>query len=117
MSEKNNFERVEWQCTLGEIRTGARKYVGAMTKVLEGLKINNPISVGKEMVFMGYAMGVIAGKFSDIGIEGFTLLFNGVKISLEGEDRKEKVVFAVWAKDGNLHTSEEGFRTEKGGKS
>ena len=117
MSEKKNKKCIEWEITLGEVRSGAVKYVDAITKVFEGLDINNPMQLAKEAVFMGYATGVILGKFCDVGIEGFTLMFNGIRISLEGEDRKEKLLFAIWDREGNLHTSEEGFRTEKGGKS
>ena len=87
-----------------------------MPKVMEAtVDASDPMAVGKNMVYMGYAMGVIAGKSSDVGIEGFTILLNGIKISLKGEDRKEKMQFAIWDKEGDLHTSEEGYYTEKGG--
>ena len=112
----SKFKKGVWESSLGEIRRGAIKYVEAMVKVMEAtVDASDPMAVGKNMVYMGYAMGVIAGKSSDVGIEGFTLLLNGIKISLKGEDRKEKMQFAIWDKEGDLHTSEEGYYTEKGG--
>lgn len=112
----SKFKKGVWESSLGEIRRGGIKYVEAMVKVMEAtVDASDPMAVGKNMVYMGYAMGVIAGKSSDVGIEGFTLLLNGIKISLKGEDRKEKMQFAIWDKEGDLHTSEEGYYTEKGG--
>ena len=112
----SKFKKGVWESSLGEIRRGAIKYIEAMVKVMEAtVDASDPMAVGKNMVYMGYAMGVIAGKSSDVGIEGFTLLLNGIKISLKGEDRKEKMQFAIWDKEGDLHTSEEGYYTEKGG--
>ena len=112
----SKFKKGVWESSLGEIRRGGSKYVEAMVKVMEAtVDASDPMAVEKIMVYMGYAMGVIAGKSSDVGIEGFTLLLNGIKISLEGEDRKEKMQFAVWDKEGELHTSEEGYYTEEGG--
>ena len=112
----SKFKKGIWESSLGEIRRGGIKYVEAMVKVMEAtVDASDPMAVGKNMVYMGYAMGVIAGKSSDVGIEGFTLLLNGIKISLKGEDRKEKIQFAIWDKEGDLHTSEEGYYTEKGG--
>lgn len=117
MSDKNKYKYTELKTSFGEVRSGSVKYVGAMKKVMEGLEGHSRLSLGKEMIYMGYAMGVIAGKYSDCGIEGFTLLLNGIKISLEGENRKEELQFAIWDKEGGLHTSEEVYRTEKGGES
>ena len=112
----SKFKKGVWVSSAGEIRRGAIKYVEAMVKVMEAtIDASDPMAVGKNMVYMGYAMGVIAGKSSDVGIEGFTLLLNGIKISLKGEDRKEKMQFAVWDKEGDLHTSEEGYYTKEGG--
>lgn len=112
----SKFKKGVWESSLGEIRRGGIKYVEAMVKVMEAtVDASDPMAVGKNMVYMGYAMGVIAGKSSDVGIEGFTLLLNGIKISLKGEDRKEKIQFAVWDKEGDLHTSEEGYYTKEGG--
>ena len=112
----SKFKKGVWESSVGEIRRGAIKYVEAMAKVMEAtVDASDPMAVGKNMVYMGYAMGVIAGKSSDVGIEGFTLLLNGIKISLKGEDRKEKMQFAVWDKEGDLHTSEEGYYTKEGG--
>ena len=112
----SKFKKGIWESSLGEIRRGGIKYVEAMVKVMEAtVDASDPMGVGKNMVYMGYAVGVIAGKSSDVSIEGFTLLLNGIKISLKGEDRKEKIQFAIWAKEGDLHTSEEGYYTEKGG--
>ena len=116
MSEKKNFKRAVLKSTLSEIRQGGIPYVEAMVKVMEEtLEAENPMTVGKAMISIGYAMGVIAGKCSDVGIEGYTLLLNGINMSLEGEKRKEKMQFAIWDMEGGLHTSEEGFYFEKGG--
>lgn len=117
MSDKGRFQRTEFEVTLEDLKHGAAKYVDAYTKVLEKMKGGNIAELGIEMVFMGYAMGVVAGKCSDVGVEGFSLVLNGIKISLHGEDRKEAMQFAVWDKDGRLHTSEEGYRMKKGGES
>lgn len=112
----SKFKKGVWESSLGEIRLGGIKYVEAMVKVMEAtVDASDPMAVGKNMVYMGYAVGVIAGMSSDVGIEGFTLLLNGIKISLTGEQRKEMMQFAIWEKGGDLHTSEEGFYTKKGG--
>lgn len=114
----SKYKRGEWHGTFGEVRRGASRYVHAVVKPMEELEIFEKIdiqSIAKEMVFMGYAMGVMAGKYSDMGIEGFTLLLKGIKLSLEGEDRKEKILYGIYDKNGVLHTSEEGYRKEKGG--
>ena len=112
----SKFKKGVWESSLGEIRRGAIKYVEAVAKVMEAtVDASDPMAVGKNMVYMGYAMGVIAGKSSDVGIEGFTLLLNGIMISMQGEDREEKMQYAIWDKEGDLHTSEEGYYTEKGG--
>lgn len=108
----NSFKRMVWESSIGEIRRGSLKYVSALIKVMEGLEEKEKSDIrliGKELVYIGYAMGVMAGKSSDAGIEGFTLLLNGIKASLDGEDRKEKMVFALWDKNADLHTSEEGY--------
>ena len=115
MSDKNKYKCIEFKTSIGEVRSGSVKYVGAMVKVMEGFEDHSLLSLGKEMMYMGYAMGVIAGKYSDFGIEGFTLLLNGIKYSLEGENRKEELQFAIWDEEGGLHTSEEEYRTVKGG--
>lgn len=116
MSEKGRFKRGVWETSIGEIRQSAIEYVEAMLKVMEEkVDASDPRAVAKNMIYMGYAMGVIAGKSSDVGIEGFTLLLNGIKISLQGEKRNEKIQFAVWNMNGDLHTSDEGYYTKKGG--
>lgn len=115
MSEKKGFENLRFERSWGDIRRGAVRYVDVMTWVWEQNVGPDVISVGKELQCMGYALGVFAGKYSDFGIEGFTLALSGVSISLKGENRKEEIHFAIWDINGNLHTSEEGFRTEKGG--
>lgn len=111
--------RVEFESTLGEMRRGATKYIEPIINILEKMADEKGKAsikeAGMELVFMGYAMGVIAGKYSDMGIEGFTLLLNGIKISLNGEERKEKLMFAVYDKDEDLHTSEDAFKTKEGG--
>lgn len=116
MSEKGRFKRGVWVSSIGEIRKGATKYVEAMVKVMEEMDDeSNPLAVGMNLIYIGYAVGVIAGKTSDVGIEGFTSLLNGIRISLKGEDREEKIQYAIWDKEGDLHTSEEGYHTEEGG--
>lgn len=116
MSKNGKFNRRAWETSLGEVRQGAIKYVEAMANAMEAtVDASDPMAVAKNMIYMGYAVGVIAGKSSDVGIEGFTLLLNGIKISLTGEQRKEMMQFAIWDKGGDLHTSEEGFYTKEGG--
>ena len=117
MKENDQYRRLEWQTTMGEVRQGAIKYVEAMVEVMKKLKDASPIEFAKELTKMGYAMGVIAGKYSDSGLEGFTILLNGIMISMDSEDRKERMQYAVWDKNGVLHTSDEGFRVKKGGES
>ena len=117
MSKKKGFEGVRFESTLGDIKRGASRYVAAMVNVLEKVDDSDPMNLGKEIVYMGYALGVVAGKSSDFGVEGFTVALNGLRISLEGEARKEEIQYPIWDKNGNLHTSEEGFRTAKGGES
>ena len=87
----------------------------AMVPVLEKVEKIGTIEIVKNFVMMGYAMGVIAGILSDCGVEGYTLLLDGIKLSLDFEGRKEKMLYAIWDKNGDLHSSEEGYRMEKGG--
>ena len=116
MSKNGKFNRRAWETSLGEVRQGAIKFVEAMANVMEAtVDASDPMSVAMNMFYMGYAVGVIAGKSSDVGIECFTLLLNGIKVSLTGEQRKEMMQFAIWDKRGDLHTSEEGFYTKEGG--
>lgn len=114
MSEKKRKKEVRWEATGSELRSGARKYVHVIIQELKKSDAFSTIDVAKNIVMMGYAMGVIAGKVSDYGVEGYTLLLNGIKLSLDVEERKEKMLYAIWDKDGDLHSSEEGYRTEKG---
>lgn len=112
----SKFKKVVWEASIGEIRQSAIKYVEAMVNVMEEkVDASDPRAVANNMIYMGYALGVIAGNSSDVGIEGFTLLLNGIKISLQGEKRNEKMQFAVWDMNGDLHTSEEGCYTKEGG--
>lgn len=112
----SKFKKGVWEATLGEVRRGAIKYVDAIVKTMETkVDESDPRAVGKEMVYLGYAIGVVAGKSSDCGFEGFTLALNGIKISLTGEQRNEKIQFAIWDREGDLHTSEEGYYTKEGG--
>lgn len=104
------------KCTSSEIRAGAQKYVEAIIHILEKMdKHTGPFEFGKEVVFMGYAVGVVAGKMSDVGLEGFTMVLQGVEMSMVLEKRKEKMQYAVWDKDGELHTSDEMFKVDKEG--
>lgn len=114
MSERDKYKDIN--TTLGEISCGSVKYVDAIAHVFKKLQGESAEELAKNMVMIGYAMGVIAGKLSDVGIEGYTLILNGIKASMAGEDRKEKMLFALWDKDGNLHSSEEVFRYKEGGK-
>ena len=115
MNEKKRIKEEILEIKLSELKKGAKKYVGAFIDLLVKLEFHDPKSLGKEMLMIGYAAGVTAGKWSDAGLEGFSLLLNGIKLSMECEDRKEEINFAIWDKKGNLHTSEEGIKREKGG--
>ena len=109
-------EKKVWESTGSEIRAGADKYVEAIIHILEKMdKHTDPIEVGKEVVLMGYAVGVVAGKMSEAGLEGFTMILQGVELSMVLEERKEKMQYAVWDKDGELHTSDEMFKVVKEG--
>ena len=114
MSEKKRLKEVRWETTGSEVRSGARKYVQVIFQELVKLDAVSITDVAKNIVMMGYAMGVIAGKLSDCGVEGYTLLLDGIKLSLDFEGRKEKMLYAIWDKNGDLHSSEEGYRMEKG---
>ena len=115
MNGKGKFNRAVWLSTTDDLRKGALKYVEALAKVMEKIEDKDPMAAGINMVYIGYAAGVIAGMASDYGVEGFTSLLNGINISLQGEGRKEMMQYAIWDKEGDLHTSEEGYYTEKGG--
>lgn len=105
-----------WACTGSEIRAGASKYVDAIIHILEKMdKHSGPTEFGKEVLFMGYAVGVVAGKMSDVGLEGFTMILQGVEMSMVLEKRKEKMQYAVWDNEGDLHTSDEMFKVVKEG--
>ena len=92
-----------------ELRQGASRYVGALIGVLEQVVADDKTlhQMAKEMIQIGYAAGVVAGKISDVGIEGFTLLLRGIELSMEVEERAERMQYAVWDKNGNLHTSDD----------
>lgn len=93
-----------------ELRQGASMYVGAFSEVMkEQVEANDkPMhQMAKEMIQIGYAAGVVAGQISDVGIEGFTLLLRGIELSMQVEERAERMQYAVWDKDGNLHTSDD----------
>lgn len=115
MSEKKGYIRERFDGTLGDIKRRAKRYVDVFVDVLENADGQSASDFVAEMLSVGYAIGVIAGNCSEVGIEGFNLVLNGMRMSLQGEDRKEEIQFAIWDKFGNLHTSEEGFRLEKGG--
>lgn len=103
-----------------ELRQGALRYVEAIAGMMkEQVEANDkPLhKIAKEMLHIGYAAGVAAGELSDVGIEGFTLLLRGIELSMHVEERAERMQYAVWDKEGDLHTSEEGYRKEKGGQS
>lgn len=117
MSDKKKMKAFRVDMTASEFRKGGSKYVEAIVKVLEESKPVNPIELGKEISFIGYAVGVIAGKCGDVGMAGLTMVMNAIQISLVVEERKEEMQFAVWEKNGELHTSEEGWITREGGKS
>lgn len=101
----------EGHMTIGsaELRQGASRYVAALAGVLAQVEVGDkPLhQIAKEMLQIGYAAGVVAGKLSDVGIEGFTLLLRGIELSMQVEERAERMQYAVWDKDGDLHTSDE----------
>ena len=107
----------EGQMEIGsaELRQGASRYVGDFIEVMkEQVEANDKTlhQMAKEMVQIGYAAGVVAGKMSDVGIEGFTLLLRGIELSMQVEKRAERMQYAVWDKESNLHTSDD---MKKGG--
>lgn len=112
---KDKYEKKEWHDSMADLRSRARKYVNAWAEVLQQIGDTDTEGMVKEMSAMGYATGLMAGKLSDVGIEGFTLILVGISLSITGEDRVEKMQFAVWVKKGGLHTSEESFELKKGG--
>lgn len=98
-----------------ELRQGASRYVDAFISVMmEQVEANDkPLhQMAKKMVQIGYAAGVVAGMMSDVGIEGFTLLLRGIELSMHVEKRAERMQYAVWDKEGDLHTSDD---MKKGG--
>lgn len=121
MSDKKKMKEFRIEMTASEFRKGGSKYVEAIAKVLEESKPVNPVNpialLGKEISFIGYAVGVIASKCGDVGIAGLTMVMNAIQISLVIEGRKEEMQFAVWEENGELHTSEEGWIIREGGKS
>ena len=113
MSKRYNEAHME--IGSAELRHGASRYVDAFIGVLrEQVEANDiPLhQMAKEMVQIGYAAGVVAGKMSDVGIEGFTLLLRGIELSMQVEKRAESMQYAVWDKNGDLHTSDD---MKKGG--
>lgn len=93
-----------------ELRQGASRYVGDFIEVMkEQVEANDkPMhQMAKEMIQIGYAAGVVAGKLSDFDIEGFTLLLRGIELSMKVEERAECMQYAVWDRNGDLHTSDD----------
>ena len=115
MNEKKGYKIVELNTSLNELRKGSCKYLDSIIKVLEKIEEENASSLAKDMTFLGYAIGVIAGRLSDVGIGGFQIILSAIKMSLNGEKRKEEINVAIWDKDGTLWTSEELFRIQEGG--
>lgn len=115
MKEEKGFSDVRVEITTKELKIGSVKYIENWVSIWENMESNNPIVLAKEMLIMGYSLGIFAGKFSDIGLEGFTTILAGIKMSMKTENRKEKITYGIWDKNGNLHTSEEGVIVEKGG--
>lgn len=112
MKNRNHIGRFETYSN--ELRLGAAKYVTALCKVMEelaGKEKSNPMEMMKdialELLKIGYAAGVVAGKTSDVGIEGFTLILRGIELSMVVEERAERMQYAVWDKEGYLHTSDD----------
>ncbi|MBQ6227707.1 MAG: hypothetical protein IJK08_03970 [Prevotella sp.] len=97
-----------------ELRQGALRYVGALAGVLVQVEAGDkPLhQMAKEMILIGYAAGFVAEKLSDVGIEGYTLVLRGIELSMQVEERAERMQYAVWDKDGDLHTSDD---MKKGG--
>lgn len=92
-----------------ELRQGALRYVDALAGVMKQVEAGDkPLhQVASEMLQMGYAAGVVAGMLSDVGIEGFTLLLRGIELSMKVEERAECMQYAVWDRNGDLHTSDD----------
>ena len=68
MSKNGKFNRRAWETSLGEVRQGAIKFVEAMANVMEAtVDASDPMAVAKNMIYMGYAVGVIAGKWDKGG--------------------------------------------------
>lgn len=110
----SKFEKKEWHSSMSDIKSRAKKYVIACAEVLQKIG-DTDAEVVKEMSAMGYALGLLSGKLSDCGIEGFTLTLGGMALSIVGEERAEKIQWAVWDKEGGLHTSDESFEIKEGG--
>ena len=117
MSDKGKMKSELVEMKASEIRQGAAKYVDAIVEVLEKNIAPNPITVGKELTYIGYAAGLIASKCGDIGMGGLTALMDAIQLSLKIEKRKEEIQYAVWEENGELHTSEEGWKIMEGGES
>ena len=104
------YHEVHMEIGSAELRQGASRYVGDFIEVMKEQVVadDKPLhQMAKEMIQIGYAAGVVAGKMSDVGIEGFTLLLRGIELSMQVEERVERMQYAVWDKDGNLHTSDD----------
>lgn len=108
MSTEGKILRV----TKKEIMEGARKYIEAILPVIKEVydKGDGRLSASdcaKELMYLGCAMGDIAAAYSDLGIEGYTAVLQGMEVFLTIGGRKEKMQYAVWDKEGNLHTSDD----------
>lgn len=99
--------------TKKEMMAGARKYIDAILPVIKEVydkKDNGRLSAldcAKELFNLGFAMGDVAAAYSDLGIEGYTAVLQGMEIFLMIGERKEEMQYAVWDKEGNLHTSDD----------
>lgn len=111
----SKFEKKEWHSSMSDLKSRAKKYVNAWAEVLQKIGDTDAEGMVKEMSAMGYALGLMSGKLSDCGIEGFTLTLGGMVLSIVGEERAEKIQWAVWDKNGGLHTSDESFEIKEGG--
>lgn len=109
MSTEGKIFRV----TKKEMMAGTRKYIEAILPVIKEVydkKDNGRLSASdcaKELMYLGCAMGDLAVAYSDLGIEGYTAVLQGMEVFLTIGGRKEKMQYAVWDKEGNLHTSDD----------
>ena len=96
-----------------ELKELADKYIMRIAEILESKKEGGVREMMKELMAIGYAVGVIGRGTTHVGVIGFPALLNGIIFSMIDFGWKEKMQYAYWDEKGNLYTSDDTYEVRK----